>query len=190
MHFICTVTSQRNQKDLGELARALTKCNGNSSGPDEIGSPMLKRLPQDAKAQLLNLVNDTWENRTVLDEWKKSLVISILKNKVAGRDSAKYSKTMESMVNRRLREKLEADGIFGFQQHAFRPGYGTSTCFANLSSVLQSAHNEGKHVDLVSLDIAKALSRTWTPLVQNKLQEWGITGNMLAFIKNFLTGRT
>ncbi|XP_062542541.1 uncharacterized protein LOC134210518 [Armigeres subalbatus] len=94
------------------------------------------------------------------------------------------------MVNHRLREKLEADGRFGFQQHAFRPGYGTSTYFANLGNVLQSVYNEGKHVDLVSLDIAKAFSRTLTPLVFNKLREWGITGNMLAFIKNFLTGST
>ncbi|XP_062542248.1 uncharacterized protein LOC134210218 [Armigeres subalbatus] len=97
---------------------------------------------------------------------------------------------MERMVNRRLREKWEADGRFGFQQHAFHPGYGTSTYFANLGSVLHSAFNEGKYVDLVSLDIAKAFSSTWTPLVLNKLQEWSITGNMLAFIKNFLTGRT
>ncbi|XP_062537876.1 uncharacterized protein LOC134206203 [Armigeres subalbatus] len=94
------------------------------------------------------------------------------------------------MVNRRLREKLEADGRLGHRQHAFRPGYGTSTYFANLGSVLQEAYEEGKHVDLVSLDIAKAFSRTWTPLVLRKLQDWGITGNMLAFIKNFLSRRT
>lgn len=52
------------------------------------------------------------------------------------------------------------------------------------------AYTEGKHVDLVSLDIAIAFISTWTPLVLNKLQEWGIIGNMLTFIKNFLTGKT
>lgn len=56
--------------------------------------------------------------------------------------------------------------------------------------MLQSAYNEGKHVDLVSLDIAMiAFTSTWMPLVLNKLQEWGITSNTFTFIKNFLTGR-
>ncbi|XP_062540853.1 uncharacterized protein LOC134208904 [Armigeres subalbatus] len=87
------------------------------------------------------------------------------------------------MVNRRLREKLEADGRFDYRQHDFRPGYGTSTYFANLDSVLPEAYEEGKHVDIVSLDIAKAFNRTWTLLVLRKLQYWGITGNMLAFVK-------
>ncbi|XP_062557658.1 uncharacterized protein LOC134222523 [Armigeres subalbatus] len=118
---------------------------------------------------------------------------------MTGRDSSKFRpisltscarKIMKRMVSRPLRGKLEADGRFGFQQHAFRPGYGTSTYFASLGSVLQSAYNEAKHVDLVSMDIAKAFSRTWTPMVLNKLQEWGTTDNMLAFIKNLLTGTT
>lgn len=109
---------------------------------------MLKRLPG-AKTQLLKLVNNVWENRTFPDEWRKSHVIPIPKNNMAGRDAIKYRpisrtscacKTMERMVHRRLRERLKADRKFGFHQHAFRPRYGTSAYFANLGSVLQSVH--------------------------------------------------
>lgn len=55
--------------------------------------------------------------------------------------------------------------------------------------LLKEAHTEGRHADIVSLDISKALNRTWTPLVLQQLVKWGFTGNILGFIRNFLDQR-
>ncbi|XP_062542563.1 uncharacterized protein LOC134210536 [Armigeres subalbatus] len=94
------------------------------------------------------------------------------------------------MVNRRLREKLESEGRLDHRQHAFRAGYGTNTYFAALGDLLHEAYGQGKHVDLVSLDIAKAYNRTWTPFALRQLAEWGIPGNTPAFRQNLLLNRT
>ncbi|XP_062711599.1 uncharacterized protein LOC134289590 [Aedes albopictus] len=142
--------------------------NGKSSGPDNIGYPMLKHLPASAKTSFLELVNQMWRENSFLQDWRKSIVIPIPKAKINTRDPTKYrpisltscvGKVVERMVNRRFREKLEAENRFEHHQHAFRPGYGTDTYFAQLDHLLKEAHTEGRHADIVSLDISKAFNR-------------------------------
>lgn len=182
-----------------ELSFALASCQGKSAGPDGVGYPLIKGLSPVGKIRLLQLINNLWDSQTFPNEWRESLVVPIPKNSIQARDASKYrpisltsclSKVTEKMVNRRLKEKLEADGRLGFWQHAFRSGYGTGTYFSALGHLLQEAHSSGQHVDMISLDISKAFNRTWTPLVLQQLLEWGFTGNILAFCRNFLIGRS
>lgn len=46
------------------------------------------------------------------------------------------------------------------------------------------------HVELVSLDSAKAFSRIWTPLILRELPECGSISNMFAFVNKNRSGRT
>lgn len=94
------------------------------------------------------------------------------------------------MVNRRLSRFLEDNQLLDHRQHAFRPGHGTGTYFTGLGDVLQDAVNSGLHADIASLDLAKAYNCAWTPRAINQLAEWGLSGNILHFLKNFLSGRT
>ncbi|KXJ83515.1 hypothetical protein RP20_CCG005916 [Aedes albopictus] len=97
---------------------------------------------------------------------------------------------MERMVNRRIKQYLEANELLDPRQHAFRQGFGTSTYFAELSNVLQEASDQGHHAEVISLDISKAFNRTWTPFVLRQLENWGIGGHTLHFVRNFLSGRS
>ncbi|XP_062542565.1 uncharacterized protein LOC134210537 [Armigeres subalbatus] len=94
---------------------------------------------------------------------------------------------MERMVNRRLTHYLESTGKLDDRQHAFRPGRGTGTYLASLGEILDEAKSQGKHAELVSLDISRAYNRAWTPGVLKKLALWGVSGNLLHFVKNFLS---
>lgn len=70
---------------------------------------------------------------------------------------------MEKMVNRRLVEHLEANGHLDHRQHAFRAGHGTGTFLAELGQTLDDALENSQHVEIISLDLAKAYNRAWTP---------------------------
>lgn len=97
---------------------------------------------------------------------------------------------MERMVNRRLVHFLESNGHLDHRQHAFRSGHGTGTYFATLGQVLHDAKAQEQHVELATLDLAKAYNRAWTPGVINQLSKWGLTGHVLHFLRNFLRNRT
>lgn len=182
-----------------ELEFALKRAKGKSAGPDDIGYPMLKNLPLNGKLVLLDMLNRLWTTETLPESWKHSFMIAIPKNTGPASDAKSYRpialkscvvKIMERIVNRRLVGFLEDNQLLDSRQHAFRPGFGTGTYLASLGQILDEALKTGEHVELASLDLAKAYNRTWTPGILQKLVNMGISGNMLAFVRNFLEGRT
>ncbi|XP_062714476.1 uncharacterized protein LOC134291132 [Aedes albopictus] len=182
-----------------ELNFALQQGKGKSSGPDDIGYAMLQNLPEMGKRCLLKLLNKEWINNTLPSEWRHSLVIPIPKPKGPANEPDSFrpisltcciSKVLERMVNRRLIQYLNEGNFLDHRQHAFRPGHGTGTYFATLGQVLDDALRNNRHVELATLDLAKAYNRAWTPAIIQKLAEWGLCGSVLHFIKNFVSNRS
>ncbi|XP_062539135.1 uncharacterized protein LOC134207424 [Armigeres subalbatus] len=182
---------------LPELEHALRKGKGKSAGPDGLGYAMYKNLPLIGKIALLDSINQEWTNGTFPTEWKSTLVVPVPKNNGPSNEASGYrpialanvgSKIMERMVNRRLIDLLESAGKLDNRQHAFRAGRGTSTYLAALAEILNS--NKGKHAEVISLDLSKAYNRTWTPGILKRLALWGISGNLLLFVKNYLLDRS
>lgn len=97
---------------------------------------------------------------------------------------------MERLVNRRLVHHLETEGRLDHRQHAFRAGHGTGSYLAALGQILDEALERGDHIEVASLDLAKAYNRAWMPGVMQQLADWGVTGHCLHFIKHYLTNRT
>ncbi|XP_055645162.1 uncharacterized protein LOC129781471 [Toxorhynchites rutilus septentrionalis] len=92
------------------------------------------------------------------------------------------------MVNRRLMQHLSENHLLDWSgQHAFRPGYRTTTYLATLSHALNEARTENLHTELAALDISKAYNRAWTPAVLQQFNSRGIAGHMLHFVKGFLS---
>ncbi|XP_065088033.1 uncharacterized protein LOC135709568 [Ochlerotatus camptorhynchus] len=153
---------------MDELNFALRNAKGNSSGPDEVGYPMLRNLPPTHKGTLLELP----------DSWKHSLIVPIPKNlgpALLPKDfrpislTSCCSKIMERLVNRRLARFLEGNNLLDHRQHAFRPGHGTGTYFNSLGQIVHEALRKDQHVEVASLDLAKAYNRAWTPQVLQQL---------------------
>ncbi|XP_065083431.1 uncharacterized protein LOC135705587 [Ochlerotatus camptorhynchus] len=94
------------------------------------------------------------------------------------------------MVNRRLIQFLEDHGHLDHRQHAFRPGHGTGTYFATLGQLLNDAKERGEHTEIATLDLSKAYNHTCTPNIIKQLQDWGLSGHILAFVRKFLDNRT
>lgn len=185
--------------NIHELNIALKTIKGASSGPDDIGYAMLKNLSHVGRTALLDTFNWIWMNKEFPKQWQHSLIVPIPKVGQSNNEPSGYrpisltsciSKTMERMVNKRLIDTLEENNKLDHRQFAFRPGRGTNTYFATLGSILMEAKERGQHIEAVALDLSKAYNRTWTPLVLKTLVDWGFCGNLLEFVKGFLTDRT
>lgn len=87
-------------------------------------------------------------------------------------------------------EHLETNGHLDHRQHAFRAGRGTGTFLAELGQTLDDALGNNEHAEIISLDLAKAYNRAWPPDVLGRLAHWGVTGNLLQFLKDFLSGKS
>lgn len=168
-----------------ELQHALSRSNGKSAGPDDLGYPLLKKLPLEGKCCMLEMLNQLWVSDTYPTLWKESLVVPIPKANEKDRGTSKFrpialtscmAKVFERMVNRRLKMFLETNSLLDHRQHAFRQGFGTSTYFATLGDVLKEAYDQEHHVEIISLDISKAFNRTWTPAVLKKTYKLGLEG--------------
>lgn len=89
------------------------------------------------------------------------------------------------MANRRLIEHLVYNGLLGYRQHAFWPGNGTGSYLMNLRSIFDDIMKAQEHVEIVSLDFTKTYNRAWVLSILKQLVEWGISGKLLNFIRNF-----
>ena len=182
-----------------ELEIALDKKCGQSTGPNDIHIEMLKQLPHNMKRELLKLYNNIWMTGKMPDIWKHAYNIPLKK---PGKDSTvainlRYialtccdGKLLERMVNRRLNWYLESHKVYGKNQSGFRC---ERSCMDNLTTFeadIRIAILQQKISLAVFVDLEKAFDRAWHDLIIKELIRVGISGNMLAYIKDFLCNRT
>lgn len=181
-----------------ELNAALSQCKGSSPGPDNIRYEMITHLDVNAKNYLLGFYNNIWKNKVLPDNWRKALVIPILK---PGKDSSNKNnyrpisltnclcKVLERMVNKRLVWFLEENNVLDINQSGFRRNRGTIDNLATLHTDIMEAFSKRRDLIAVFFDIRKAYDCVWRPLIFKKLNSIGMSGNIVAFISNFLSNR-
>lgn len=181
-----------------ELEWALHKVRGTSAGPDDVGYPLLKNLPLIGKSILLTLFNDIWNKGEIPESWKEGIVIPIPKPDKDRNNADSFrpitllnciGKILEKMVNRRLMNLMESQGLLDNRQFAFRPDKSTDDYLTELEDILDSHLERGMHGDVVSLDLSKAYDRAWRFPILKSLEEWGIKGRMGHYVQSFLKDR-
>ena len=142
---------------LGELQRALKKLRPKRSpGPDGITNEMLIHLGSAAVCKLLQIYNHSWEQGVLPQIWREATMIPILKK---GKDPKKANsyrpvsltscvvKTMERIVNERLKWYLETENLLAPEQAGFRQFRSTEDQATYLSQEIEDAFQEhvGRH---------------------------------------------
>lgn len=94
------------------------------------------------------------------------------------------------MINKRLLWYLERHKLLNQAQSGFRPGRSTTDNLVALQSEIADAFAINQDVVAVIFDIESAFDSAWRPAIYNKLKKTNLSGNMLAFLKNFLTDRS
>lgn len=181
-----------------ELENALNKKKSTAPGADTVHYDMLKQLPASAKHQLLRLINKSWNDGALPDQWKESTIIPLLKPGKNAQDPQSYRpisltsaicKIMETMVASRLTAYVENNKILAKEQSGFRRNRSTIDQITRLESAIRKAKLRRGTLTAIFLDLEKAFDLLWTKGVLHKLVRFGIQGKMLLWIENFLTGR-
>ena len=96
---------------------------------------------------------------------------------------------MEKIVFKHVFNFLnEYSRISGFQS-GFLPGVSTVTQLIELYHKFCNALSNNSEVRIIFFDISKAFVRVWHKRLKYKLQQSGISGNLITWFSNYLSDR-
>ena len=149
-----------------------------------------KHLGKNATKSLLALFNQTW-NTHIPAEWKKAVILPILKRKKSASDLQNYrpisltniiAKVMERMVSNRLNWYLEHQQIIIPEQAGFRKYHSTNQQILRLSQEVKDALDKQLTTLAVFVDFKGAYDSIWRGKLMEKLLSLGVKGKMARWI--------
>ena len=169
-----------------------------AGGPDQLLTRILKELSQELAPLLAQLFQQSLDEGKLPNDWKVANVVPIHKK---GKRSQPNNyrpvsltlvtcKILEHVICHHIWEHLEQHNILSDFQHGFRKRRNCETQLILTLHDLVSAVNEGKQVDAFILDFSKAFDQVPHGRLLYKLNHYGINGNLLAWVEDFLTERT
>jgi hypothetical protein len=96
---------------------------------------------------------------------------------------------MESLLKEDITQRLRRNRILKDTQHGFVKGRSCTTNLLEFMEKVTKAADEGKAVDIIYQDFAKAFDKVPTQRLLAKMAAMGIGGNVLKWIKSWLTDR-
>ncbi|XP_045118181.1 uncharacterized protein LOC123508485 [Portunus trituberculatus] len=100
------------------------------------------------------------------------------------------SKIFERIIGEQINKYLEENHLLSPKQFGFRKGRSTSDLLLLLSKSWHDALDAGRPSLVIALDIAGAFDSVWHHALTTKLQQLGITGDLLQLFTSYLTGRS
>lgn len=197
---------QMTQNQIGEIVitpevveEKLMKLNAHkSSGPDNIHPCVLLKTAKEMSIPLTQIFQQSLDSGEVPDDWRTANVTPIHK-KGDRTDPSNYRpvsltsqvcKVLESIIRDKIVDHLEANNLLNEAQHGFRKG---RSCLTNILETLEQwtkILDEGDCVDVAYLDFKKAFDLVSHELLIHKMKKYGISGQILEWVKNFLHDRT
>jgi len=168
-----------------------------SGGPDGLTALFLKNVAGTLAWPLSLLYSKSFELSTLPDIWKSAVVTPVFK-KGSPSSVSNYRpisltciicKIMESIIKDSLISYLLENRLITKQQHGFLAKHSTCSqlleCVNDWSFELNCRHS----VDVAYIDFQKAFDSVVHSKLCHKLSSYGITGNLHAWLANFLADR-
>ncbi|BFZ08560.1 hypothetical protein BsWGS_11599 [Bradybaena similaris] len=184
---------------LSELEMAISKLKMRKSpGSDGISNEMIKNLGTAAKMKLLEIFNICWTQGKVPQIWREAIMIPLLKPGKDGSIASSYRpisltsclcKTMERIINLRLKWYIESENILVPQQAGFRQCYSTEDQATYLSQEIEDAFQDKKSVLAVWIDLKKAFDKVWKEGLLMKMRNNKVNGRMYKWLEAYLYNR-
>ena len=168
-----------------------------ASGPDGIGSKMLKLAGDSIVPSLTRLFNLSLTSHQYPTPWKKANVTPIFK-KDDPSDVNNYrpisllsclSKLFEKIVFKYLFNFLRDNNKISLKQSGFMPGDSTVYQLVHLYHLFCEALDNKKDIRITFCDISKAFDRVWHKGLLFKLKKTGISGPLLNWFESYLSER-
>jgi hypothetical protein len=184
-----------------ELERALATIQPyKAPGGDMIHGHFLRHLGPKAKNKLLSVVNESWIQSRLPNEWRSSVVIPILKQGKDPTEPKSYRpisltstlcKLTERMIHSRLIIWLEQNHKLDRFQTAYRSGHSIEDQLMYfVEGVIDGfQHKPTKRTAAIFLDMSAAFDKVWTNKLICKMAQVGIKDRALLWITSFLKRR-
>ncbi|KAJ3656648.1 hypothetical protein Zmor_000101 [Zophobas morio] len=168
-----------------------------SPGPDGLSATMLRNCAQSLCKPLSILMTQSFKSGSLPSDWKLANVKPIYKkgDKYCATNYRPISltslvvKMMESIICDSLRAFLNQQNVIPTEQHGFVSGRSTTTNLLSCVNDWTKNFDRGIPTDVIYFDFAKAFDRVPIQRLILKLKWLGVSGNLLVWIKSFLSER-
>jgi hypothetical protein len=167
-----------------------------SSSPDLLPALLFKNLAGSLAFPLSLLFSKMFELRALPDIWKIAVVTPIYK-KGSASDPANYRpisltcilcKVMESVIKEAMLAYMLKQGLINKQQHGFICKRSTCSQLLECVNDWSLSLNHKQSVDVAYIDFRRAFDSVVHSKLYFKLQSMGISGTLLDWIQEFLSG--
>lgn len=185
-------------KDNLEWAIASFKPN-KAPGPDGITPNMLKKAGRSVLRPLSLLFTSSAKLSHIPEEWSAAAVTFIPKaGKPSFDEASAYRpislmsfvlKTMEKLVDKKIRKVDSIDTKLHKNQHAYREGKGTATALDEAATILENCLSKGGKAVAVYVDIKGAFDQTAYITTTGSLSSLGVKPWTVNWFKRLLSNR-
>ena len=181
-----------------EIINAIKEIPSNSApGPDKIPAILLKECANELALPLMLLWRQSLDTAEIPVELKTQTIIPLFKK---GQQSLAENyrpvsltshiiKLFERVVRKIIIHHIEENQLLSENQHAFRLGRSCITQLVeHIEYILNELHKKN-NVDVVYLDFAKAFDKVDHEILLKKVEQFGIKGKILEWIRSFLQNR-
>lgn len=169
-----------------------------AAGPDQLPPILLKECADCLTPTLHQLFRRSLDSATLPQAWKHAVVTPIHKKgdrKLATNYrpislTSAVCKSMERLVANAIFAFARRTGIIPEYQHGFVPGRSVTSNLLLCLEDWTKALDQGKQMDVIYLDFAKAFDKVPPRRLIHKLHHLGIRGKLLAWIEEYMTERT
>ena len=166
-------------------------------GPDNISPHVLKKCAVQLSEPLARLFNTCSEMQAWPKIWKRARVVASHKKK--SRTSVEnyrpisllsiIGKIYERILVTILTDHLEKHHLLSLNQFGFRKERSSSDLLLQMTASWNRSLDKGEDVYVIALDIAGAFDKVWHAGLIEKIKSFGIEGNLLSLIKDYLQDR-
>ena len=171
-----------------------------ASGPDGVESRFLKETADELAPAIAHVFQASLQQSTIPNAWRHALISPIYKPGKSDKSCAENyrpisltsvtCKILEHIVTSNLMKHLDDNNILSNIQHGFRKRRSCETQLTLTINDFAKCLNNGKQIDSILLDFSKAFDKVDHKKLCYKLNHYGVRGNNLLWIQNFLHQRT
>jgi len=169
-----------------------------ATGPDNIPAHLLKLLSSELAPVLTMIFQASLHQSHIPTDWKTANIVPVHKkgNRSIPNNyrpislTSICSKLLEHIVYTHIFSHLNTNQILCDNQHGFRQRRSCETQLLLTINDLAKNLDNNLQTDVIFLDFSKAFDRVDHSYLIHKLHHYGIRGNLLTWLENFLTHRT
>lgn len=186
-----------NESDIIDALKELSNCA--APGPDNFPAIVLKTCSEELAKPLYLLLRKSLTTGTVPDALKEAIISPIFKGGSICKGKAKnyrpialtshIMKVFEKVIRKKIVKYFDERNSFNVNQHGFRAGRSCLSQLLGHYDYILSQLEQGKNVDVIYLDFAKAFDKVDHGILLHKLRDMGIKGQLGVWIHSFLTDR-